>query len=287
MRKHSVFCVALLIIIVAVGSVSAHKGELKYMFQFPAGLEPELDGDLSDWDIVGDFYRSRGENMFNQFGAPLDLSDFNCTLMWGYSLSTGLAYFGYWVADDAWNDTEKWSTTTDWDHSGGVFRGHGQGDDYEAIYGGAQAQRYDFSAPAYSASGYYTKSLNHPWVGTEPYVMWGGQILKGDLNTFEPAEMAGEISFMPFDNVHPDGEDASIVHVFQEGQIVGIEHNWGDKDADPGSYDDAYWSVFGGVGASADADQFGDYLIAPLEEGLPTAVQDNTWGQIKSGFVSE
>ena len=70
MRKHGVVCVALLIVILAVGGAFAHKGEMKYMFQFPAGLEPELDGDLSDWDIVGEFYRSRAENMFNQFGAP-------------------------------------------------------------------------------------------------------------------------------------------------------------------------------------------------------------------------
>ena len=286
MRKHTVFCVALLIIIVAVGGAFAHKGETKYMFQFPAGMEPELDGDLSDWDIVGDFYRMRGEDMFNQFGAPMDLSDFNAQLMWGYSLSTGRAYFAYWVADDMWHDTEKWSTTMDWDHSGGIFRGFEQGDDYEALHAGGQAARYDFAAPGYSSSGYYTRTSYHKWAGAEPYVEWGGQILKGDINTFEPAEMAGEISIHPFDLIHPDGEDASITHIFTVGEIVGIEHNWGDKDADPGNYDDAYWSVFGGVGASADADQFGDYLIAPAED-LPTAVQDNTWGQIKSSFVAE
>ena len=41
-------------------------------------------------------------------------------------------------------------------------------------------------------------------------------------------------------------------------------------------------------GASRDADQFGDYLLAPIEEGLPdagaTAVEASTWGQIKSTF---
>jgi hypothetical protein len=286
MRRHSVFCVALLIVIVAVGGAFAHKGEMKYMYQFPAGMEPELDGDMSDWDIVGDFYRTRGEDMFNQFGAPMDLSDFNCWLAWGYSLSTNRAYYAYWVADDMMHNTEKWSTTTDWDHTGGVFRSHGQGDEYEVRWASAQAQRYDIAAPIYSSKGYYTTCLGKVWAGEPPYLEWGGQILSGDVGTFEPAEMFGEVSIMPFDDIHPDGEAASIVHIFEEGQIVGIEHNWGDKDAEPGAYDDAYWSVFGGVGASADADQFGDYLLAPAED-LPSAVADNTWGQIKSGFVSE
>ncbi|MFH1568207.1 MAG: hypothetical protein ABIL09_09435 [Gemmatimonadota bacterium] len=286
MRKHSVFCVALLIVILAVGSAFAHKGEMKYMYQFPAGMEPELDGSMADWDIVGDFYRARAENMFNQFGAPMDLSDFNCWIAWGYSLSTNRAYMGYWVHDDMLHNTEKWSTTTDWDHTGGKFRSFGEGDEYETRWGSAQAQRYDMSAPVYSSGGYYTTCLGKAWAGAAPYIDWGGQILSGDVGTFEPAELFGEVAIMPFDDAHPDGEAASIVHQFAEGQIVGVETNWGDKDADPQNYDDAYWSVFGGVGASADADQFGDYLLAPPDV-VPTAVQDNTWGQIKSSFVSE
>ena len=98
--------------------------------------------------------------------------------------------------------------------------------------------------------------------------------------------MFTEYAMVPFDDIHPDGPDASIEHKFAEGQIVGLEVNWGDKDADPGAYDDAYWSGFGGVGASRDADQFGDYLLAPVEAGLPvaTAVETSTWGQIKTSL---
>lgn len=284
MKRSTAVLTFVLIALVAASGAFAHVGEMKYMFQFPAGMEPELDGDMSDWDIVGDFYRVRAENMFNQFGAPMDLSDFNCWLAYGYSLATNKAYFAYWVYDDMLNNTEKWSTTTDWDHTGGRFRSFGEGDDYEARWGSAQAQRYDLAAPIYSSSGYYTKCLGKDWVGEAPYVEWGGQILSGDVGTFEPAEIFGEFALVPFDDAHPDGESASIIHVFQEGQIIGMETNWGDKDADPGAYDDAYWSVFGGVGASADADQFGDFLLAPVEDDLPSAVQDNTWGQIKSSF---
>ncbi|MEW6749451.1 MAG: hypothetical protein AB1505_00550 [Candidatus Latescibacterota bacterium] len=287
MRRSSTVCIGLLTLALAVGSAQAHLGEMKYMFQFPAGLEPELDGDMSDWDIVGDFYRARAENMFNQFGAPMDLADFNMWQAWGYSLATNKAYFAYWVADDMLNNTEKWSTTTDWDHTGGQFRSFGQGTEYDLRWDSAQAQRYDIAAPVYSASGYYTKCLGKDWAGQPPYIEWGGRILQGDVGTFEPAEMFGEVAIVPFDDIHPDGESASIKHTFREGDIVGIETNWGDKDADPGAYDDAYWSIFGGVGAYQDANMFGDYLLSPVESGSATAVQDNTWGQIKSSFITE
>ncbi len=286
MRKLSIAVVALFLAAMVATGASAHKGQMKYMYQFAPGTEPDLDGEMADWDVVGDFYRARAETMFNQFGAPMDLADFNCWTAWGYSLSTNKAYFAYWVSDDMLNNTEKWSTTTDWDHSGGQFRSFQQGDEYEKRWDCAQAQRYDIAAPVYSSSGYYTKNLGKVWAGTAPYVEWGGKFLKGSVGTFEPAELFGEVAIMPFDDCHPDGEVASVVHRFKEGEIVGVETNWGDKDADPANYDNAYWSVFGGVGASQDANQFGDYLLAPLESG-PTATADNTWGQVKAGFISE
>ena len=73
MKKHNLVAVALVFAAMATGSACGHVGETKYMFQFPAGLEPTLDGDLSDWDFVPEVYRNRGADLFNQFGAPLDL----------------------------------------------------------------------------------------------------------------------------------------------------------------------------------------------------------------------
>ena len=117
--------------------------------------------------------------------------------------------------------------------------------------------------------------------------MWGGQFITGSPDNFEPATMFVEIAFEPYDDVYPDDESQSTKHTFHEGDIVGLEVNRGDKDADPGSYDDAYWSTFGGVNAWEFADQFGDYLLAPVDTGTPTAVESSTWGQMKSSFVSD
>jgi len=283
MKRATLFALAALL---CAGSAFAHVGELKFAFQFPAGLEPTMDGEMDDWAIVPDVYYSRAEDMFNQFGAPMDLSDFNAYTIWGYSLAENKAYFAYWVSDDMIHNTEKWSTTTDWDHSGGQFRSFTDvSDEFIERNAGAQGQRYDLYGPTFASGGYYVRLYDKAWAGEPPYLTWGGKYLKGASDTFEPAELQGEAAFIAFDDIHPDGLNASIVHQFEVNQIVGIETNWGDKDADPGAYDDAYWSIFGGIGASLNADNFGDYLMAPLEPGLPTAVQAGTWGQVKASFA--
>ncbi|MFP6591654.1 MAG: hypothetical protein VCE12_14125 [Candidatus Latescibacterota bacterium] len=281
--------ISALLVLLATTGTPAHQGEMNFMFQFPAGLEPTLDGDHSDWAFVPEVYYNRHETMFNQFGAPMDLSDFNSYQIWAYSLATNKAYLATWVSDDALHNTEKWSTTTDWDHTGGQFRSFGdESEEYQERWTGAQAQRYDLYAPTFASGGFYTSHRGSAeWAGVEPYLEWGGQLTKGEVGNFEPAEMLNEFAIVPFDDAHPEGPDASTEHIFAVNQIVGIEANWGDKDADPGAYDDAYWSLFGGVGASAQADQFGDFLLAPLEEGLPTAVRSSTWGQVKASFTAE
>jgi hypothetical protein len=279
--------IAALLVVMATSGVEAHQGEMGFMFQFPAGLEPTLDGEMDDWAFIPEVYYNRAESMFNQFGAPLDLSDFNSYQIWGYSLATNKAYLGAWVSDDAIHNTEKWSTTTDWDHTGGQFRGFKEeSEEFQERWTGAQAQRYDLYAPTFASGGFYTSHRGSAeWAGLPPHLEWGGKYTKGEVNSFEPAEMQAEFAITPWDDAHPDGPEASTEHIFAVNQIICLEANWGDKDPDPGAYDDAYWSLFGGIGASAQADQFGDFLLAPLEPGLPTAVENSTWGQVKASFA--
>jgi hypothetical protein len=287
MKKIHVALIALVILAVSAGSAFGHIGETKFMFQFPDGLTPTLDGDPSDWDIVTDAYKINAENMFNQFAAPLDLGDFNAWVAWGYNLSENRAYLACWAFDDMAHGSEHFSVEVDWDHSGEQYRAFEQGDDYEARWINAHNQKYDVAAPAQDPSGYFVKMSGKEWVAEEPSTEWGGKFLTGAPDTFEPAEFFVELRLTPWDDAHPDGPDASIQHVFKEGDIVGLEVNRGDKDADPGAYDDAYWSTFGGVNAWEFADQFGDYLLAPVEAGLPTAVEATTWAHIKSSFATE
>ncbi len=287
MKLRHILLSALLICSLSAAQSYGHLGDTMLMFQFPDHLVPELDGDLSDWDIVPDYYWIRAENMYNQFGAPVDLSDFNCRIAWGYNLSENRAYMAIWGYDDMWHGTEHFSVLVDWDHSAPQYRAFGEGDDYEARWINARAQKYDTAIPGVNPTYGHMQVSGKRWVAEPPWTEWGARFVMGAADTFEPAEAEIEVAFVPFNDVHPDGPEESIQHTFREGDIVGIEVNRGDKDEDPHSYDDAYWSCFGGINAWRDADQFGDYLLAPIEDGLPdapTAVQTNSWGHIKSSF---
>ena len=286
MKKTNAVLLALVILALTVGSAFGHIGEMRFMFQFPDGLEPTLDGEMADWDIVTDVYKIKAETQFNQYAAPLDLADYNAWIAYGYNVTKNKAYFGAWVSDDMVHGSEHFSVQTDWDHGGDHYRAFEQGDDYEARWISAQGQKHDLAAPAQDPSGYFVKLSGKTWAAESPWVEWGGQILTGAEGTFEPASFFVEVQITPWDDIHPDGPDESIMHTMREGDIVGAEICRGDKDLDPGAYDDAYWCGGAGVNAWKFGDQMQDYLLAPVEEGLPTptAVEATTWGHIKANF---
>ena len=51
--------IAALLVLLATSGAEAHQGELSFMFQFPAGLEPTLDGEMDDWAFVPEVYYNR------------------------------------------------------------------------------------------------------------------------------------------------------------------------------------------------------------------------------------
>ena len=57
MKKITVFfALALCVAVVAPATAHVPEGAVRTAFQWPAGLEPTLDGDLSEWSIVPEDY---------------------------------------------------------------------------------------------------------------------------------------------------------------------------------------------------------------------------------------
>lgn len=120
---------------VLVGSAWGHypEGQVLTAFQWPAGLEPTMDGDLSEWDIVpedysvpfADYHRgSDGE-------PPTDFSDLNFNTIVGYSTGTNRVYFMMERFDNLWDrdgqggvagGDDTWEIHIDGDHSGDQMR---------------------------------------------------------------------------------------------------------------------------------------------------------------------
>ena len=100
-----------------------------------------------------------------------------------------------------------------------------------------------------------------------------------------------EMSFTVWDDLDFHGAGTSGVSSIDEGNIFGINLIWSDYDgpltdqpltAAGGTTYDGYWITGGpccdGVNAS-------DFLLAPMEQDLFTAVQSDTWGRLKTRFV--
>lgn len=292
MKRISVVFVALFVAMSFVGAANAHlpPGTTFFVFQWPDDRLPNIDGDISEWDIVPEVYWVTADEMFNQFGAAMDLSDFNSKYAWGWNATTNMLYFGGWIYDDMRHGTEHWSIEVDANHTGAQYRDvEGWTEEEKKRWQNAVAQKYDYAYPE-DPKGYILRTANaSTWSVEPPYAEWGARVVSGIPNDFEtPDVIEQELAITPWEDLNWVGPEVSKIVPLTENRILGIEVNTGDKDADPGAYDDAYWSTCGGVNAWKFADQFGDFLLAPIEPGLfpgPTPVRDLTWGRIKTTFV--
>ena len=104
-------------------------------FQFPDGLEPEIDGEFEDWSIVDPMYQIVSSDLRDLVGGsqPND-EDFYAELMVGWSKTQNRLYFAAEVHDDIHQIDRAVGTAAtaiflddafhlfiDADHSGGLF----------------------------------------------------------------------------------------------------------------------------------------------------------------------
>ena len=80
-------------------------------FQFPDNRLPTIDGDLTDWEIVGDGYAQDTYQLIEynrQIGRKYDFRDFDMRVRTGYSVSANRIY----VAVERWDDYHNFDRVT-------------------------------------------------------------------------------------------------------------------------------------------------------------------------------
>ena len=121
-------------IMLQASAVSAHVDivgiESGTLFQFPAGMEPTLDGDLSEWDIVPEDYYVPFESHFEYYlglGHENDESNLSFRVVAGWSQGTNRLYFMMERFDNYWDRNgvgavaggdDSWEIMIDSDHGG-------------------------------------------------------------------------------------------------------------------------------------------------------------------------
>ena len=291
------------IIVGSTKSVLGHypEGVAYRAFQFPDHLVPTIDGDLRDWEVVGDSYAIL-TGQFHDLISPKvkasDSGDFSARLMVGWNKAMNRLYIAAQVRDDihqidrpAGNATvlfqdDAMELFIDADHSGGQFANFTElSHEEQRRRNGSEANHFVLAGPSpdedffvnVSAAAWYALS-DGPY--TRAAVEFIG-ILGGEGVTNY------EVMLLPFDRVDINAVFQSEEHLLREGEILGFNVEFNDLDAHSELFD-AKWSLSGQHNSYRFSDRFTDLILMPLEGTFQrTAVESRSWGRLKASLYTE
>jgi hypothetical protein len=304
--KRALAAALALVLITAVAS-SAHLRQDRNWaaVQVPIGVDGvrdvQMDGDLGEWDNVPSVFWVTHEDLIETVtGTQGDPNPGNLAerIIIGWSPVTNQLYFMEEKFDDLFygtidNNFDTVEITLDFDHSAdAIFQNvTSEGLDPER-WEGALTQNYRYQLNAENQMWLWGAA---PWAGVEPYsgIRWSyeGELVGG------PTTLYAEMWFTPFDDLPTSSEsidDADVVvHIMEEGTIMGIGFAVQDDDnGAEGSYN-GYWTNSGDTELYFKATAFVDYIMLGYDESIwvagdnvATAVQEDSWGRIKAGFTN-
>ena len=268
-------------------------------FQFPDHLTPIIDGDLKDWEVVGDSYTiltGQFHDLINPEVEASDSDDFAARLMVGWNKAENKLYIAAQVRDDIHQiDRPAGSATVlfqddamelfiDADHSGGQFANFTElSQEEQRRRNGVEANHFVVAGPPpdedffvnFSAAAWYALS-DGPY--TEAAVEFIGVLGGEGVTNYE-------VMLVPFDRVNINAAFQSEEHILRENEILGFNVELNDFDVHSELFD-AKWSLSGQHNSYRFSDRFADLILMPLE-GTFTGVESISWGRLKASLHTE
>ena len=280
---------ALSIVIALSAVVSSHEppGKIFPVFQFPVNGLPQIDGELSDWDIVPEEFWITLENDFGETVRGIgtdDLSDFTVRCIVGWNEETNRVYVMADVVDDFLHNSRQNASAFNWDddinfvldadHSGGSLFESEWGDlpreEQDQLYY-TTGQLYTMLVPpidGYYSFMYFLDNGKAFWLtdGTQdlaPDYLRTGWTRTGE--TGGPGTYTYEYMVTPWEVLSVDGPDASTIVDLEEGKIIGIGFLFKDYDVNT-SYEGSYdFPPMHNVWRNADL--MADFVLMPVTSG--------------------
>ena len=277
-------------IIVCSNSPALERPEMEFkVFQFPRTMMPRIDGDATDWDMVGEEYIYRTDQLDGTLGGHpdgVDPADLDISVKVGWVKGLNRLYFLYEAYDDYWDfglfDTNEETRTkgyqndifeicVDADLSGGEFITNPQIDNAVAghiRFAGVHAQNYHI----------FTPPVNNQWClvwGCQPWIAefpWANYAYSYDFKPGEGGRLTLECWITPFDYASYDGPGQSVVSKLVENSIIAI--SWAVLDFDHGQKDGIGNSNLTGIRESVrNASLLCAFRLMPLAETYVPALQ--------------
>jgi hypothetical protein len=285
-----------LAVVLAATAAGSHlpDGQEISAFQFSEGSDPEVDGLLADWALVGPATLRTEDFIDLVGGSAVDPEDLEILVWVGWSPHTNRLYIAAQVRDDNHQvDRPEGTAATrifqdddlevfvDGDHSGGQYADFSDLSDSEQRQrNGAQASHFVLAGPHddgdffvnYSAAAWYS----------EPDGAYTRAALAIEGATGGPAVVRYELSLAIFDEIDMTADFLSRRRRLAENDVIGFNLEFSDYDGHSELLD-AKWSLSGGHNAFRLAERFSDLRLEPP---VSTRVQPSTWGRIKSTFGS-
>ncbi|MEE2659673.1 MAG: hypothetical protein VX733_14290 [Candidatus Latescibacterota bacterium] len=237
-------------------------------YEFSNDQVPEMDGDLSDWELVPQSYfldLQHHEEVHAKLFDAHDTTDLHIRrVAVGWNDTHNRLYFMAEVYDDVvryekentdsldtWysryngayvHGADIWEIVIDADHGGELVVNHTD-DRNEAVEmrkRSAYTQNYHFYMPPLNGDYWHWLWGKALWTKDEAYsdVGW---TLRGDGHG-SPGEITYETYLTPFDDLHYAGPDSSVVHQLEAGEIIGLSWAFLDADDSPTTFD-TFWSL--------------------------------------------
>jgi hypothetical protein len=244
-------------------------------FQFPDNRLPVIDGDLTDWELVGEEYAqdTYGLIEYNRgIGRGYDLNDLDVRVRTGYNPRANRIYVAVEYWDDFHNfdrvvrapsaaspgNDDIFELVVDADNSGGDFI-----DGLDPRRMSTHAQNYHIYVHERDGEHAWVWGPQH-WLGEAPWAQWASRYPKAHgtagLSTLE-------FCVTPFNYAHPEGPRLSAPARLAVGDTIGLGYAVLDRDDDEPQVV-KFWALCDTVLMYRDADFLPDYVLAPLEEEL-------------------
>jgi len=315
MRRISLLGMTTLVVIGLAAAASAHKppGETRFAFQWPDGAIPQMDGDLSEWDIVPPQYEITNPDLFQVHAVGklgldtprggVDAADMFIRHRIGWNDNTNRLYFATSVFDD--EHDRNHTDNCMWDDDDWEVRVAPNIPQEEQNSGNTAGAIIDspifliavppFEGAPIGITGYLDYQ---PWQSAADFLAEGNTEIWEFGWDFE-GEPLGESTYFyelsyrwiesgPPGDV-PNFDDLTLVDL-QEGDILHINIMNMDQDpvlAEAGLKDNGDSKYSGAWSISPGPDNWPevDFVMAELENvDFMTAIEDKTWGAIKAGM---
>lgn len=303
MKKRAVVLIGAAVLL-CVSAAFAHvpEGIIFGAWQWPTSHLPTLDGDISEWEVLPeeiwvDIYQTTVAE--GDIGREIDTANLWWRFAMGWNSELDRVYYVFDRFDDIWDrdgggfgccgQDDSIEVSVDADHSGGWFweqNAESMTEDEIKRTRGRQAQTSHYRWPPLEPFGWkWFWMTDANWHDKEPYACCqDSYTLKGSHGT--EATFQAEWYTVAWDDFNWQDPAGSIRHDFVEGEIIGsglqVVDNDNGTEEDPKT---AKWALGGQSDIYGNADSISDFILLPVDaERLPTAVENNSWGQIKASF---